>query len=369
MATSFQSTCFPIIVGCILEDGYGGFVVDGYYSNGVNWYLVTGGSGEVTATGSCTTTTTSTTTTLAYNSFLLAYSASTGGDACSNYPTLFTNTYYTDPAINYLSNDVIIYQDPGLTSPAGDGYYSDGTHYWITSSFSGDLQSQTLCPGVTTTTTTTIDPGALTPYTLHYSSISGEDACTTSNYTTVYSSCNPLSAECLLWYDAAGTVVADEYFYADQANNILYEMYVTHLLGTGEIYAVSSCTTTTTSTTTTTTVYPYGDFELDPAYGINITSLIASSGTLPGFTFPRVSGNGQTLDMVSGYTISTVFTVGISGTRLFGTNKTITLYVNSIARACQVITSDGPQTKSLTSSVAILDTDNVTIAIDNAASC
>lgn len=292
MAISFQSTCSPVTIGCILEDGYGGFVPDGYYSDGLNWYLVTGGSGEVTSSGSCTTTTTTepppttTTTTLAYNSFLLAYSGSTGGDACSNYPTLFTNTYFTDPAFNYLANGVTIYQDSSLTSPAGDGFYSDGTHHWETNSFSGNLQNQTLCPGVTTSTTTT-----------------------------------------------------------------------------------STTTTTTTSTTTTTTAYPYGDFELDPAYGINITSLTASSGTLPAFTFPRNSGSGQTLDMVSSYTISTVFTVGISGTRQFGTNKTITLYVNSVAKACQVITSDGPQTKSLTSSVAILDTDNVTIAIDNAPSC
>ena len=73
--------------------------------------------------------------------------------------------------------------------------------------------------------------------------------------------------------------------------------------------------------------------------------------------------------MVSAYNNGTVFTVDLSGTRLLGTNKLVTLYVNSISRACQVITVDGAQTKVLTSSVAILDTDDVKISIDNATSC
>jgi hypothetical protein len=363
MSVLLQSTCSPITIGCVLEDGYGGVMPDGYYSNGVSWYVVTGGAGVVTSQGSCTPPTTSTTTAAPPppGTVYIFSDVSCGGSTTvyvtgDIYPVVGKFYKPTSAAAPLIFDGSACFECTG--SLLDTAVYSDlvfGTEY-----------TDCTCD---TTTTTTAAPGDLIPYTLYYSSVSGEDACTTSNSITVYSSCSPLVAECLLWYDIAGTVVADEYFYADQANDILYSMYVTHFLGTGEIFSVSSCATTTTSTTTTTTSYPYGDFELDPQYGINITSLTASSGTLPAFTFPRNSGSSQTLDMVSGYTISTVFTVGISGTRLFGTNKTITLYVNSISRACQVITSDGPQTKSLTSSVAILDTDNVTIAIDNATSC
>jgi len=107
------------------------------------------------ATTTTTTSTTTTTTTLGYNSFLLAYSATSGSEACSRYPTIFTNTYYTNPNISVLSNGVTIYQDSSLTSPAGNGFYSNGTNYWNTGAGSGNLQNQTSCNTTTSTTTTT----------------------------------------------------------------------------------------------------------------------------------------------------------------------------------------------------------------------
>jgi hypothetical protein len=55
MSVILQSTCSPILPGCTLLDGYGGFMDDGYYSDGVNWALVTGGQGLITSYGSCTT--------------------------------------------------------------------------------------------------------------------------------------------------------------------------------------------------------------------------------------------------------------------------------------------------------------------------
>jgi hypothetical protein len=94
---------------------------------------------------STTTTTTTSTTTLPYNDFLLAFSSSSGAEACSRYPTLFTNTYYTDPNISVLANGVEIYQNTALTNEAGDGFYSNGTNFWETSGGSGNLQTQTSC--------------------------------------------------------------------------------------------------------------------------------------------------------------------------------------------------------------------------------
>jgi hypothetical protein len=117
-------------------------------------------STSTTTTEAPTTTTTSTSTTTTteaptYNSFSLAYSSTSGAEACSRYPTLFTNTYYTNPAISVLADGVTIYQDTNLTNAAGNGYYSNGTNYWNTGAGAGNLQNQTSCSGTTTTTTTT----------------------------------------------------------------------------------------------------------------------------------------------------------------------------------------------------------------------
>lgn len=362
MSVLLQSTCSPIIVGCVLNDDGGGFAPDGYYSNGVKWYIVSGGLGVVTSIGNCTppTTTTSTTTVAPPppGTVYILSDVSCGG----------STTIYVTGNIYPVTGK--FYKPTSVSAPV---LFDGATCYECTGSLIDTAVNTDLVFGSEytdcscTTTTTTAPP--LTPYTLYYSNVSAEDACTTSNSITVYSSCSPLAANCLLWEDAAGTIVADAYFYSDHVGDTVYEMYVSSFIGTGEIATVSSCTTTTSTTTTTTTLYPYGDFKLDPQYGINITSLTASTGTLPSFTFPRNTGSSQILDMVSAYSNGTVFTVGLSGTRLLGTNKVITLYVNSVARACQVISVDGAQTKSLTSSVAILDTDNVTIAIDNATSC
>jgi hypothetical protein len=101
--------------------------------------------------------------------------------------------------------------------------------------------TSTSSTSTTTTTTTT-----LTPISLFYSSISVEDVCTTTNTVTVYTNCDPIVANCLFWYDAAGTIIADEYFYSNHTTGAVYEMYVTHFFGTGEVAVVSSCTTSCT---------------------------------------------------------------------------------------------------------------------------
>lgn len=408
MSTFLQSTCSPIDIGCVLEDGYGGFVPDGYYSNGVTWYLVSGGSGLVIDLGPCVTTTTT--------SALELYLANTEEDSCTQTGgQLLTSISYTGGPAYCDFTTLNSAEIPGLAN--GTYYVSDGTNVrsWTKASTPSNLYDPSVCSlcATTTTTTTTIAPGDVT-YSGFFElvvdptsekafratdvSITGGHfpltdvaigaSSGTINVTGIIATGdkalkigvppNPtpmVIAEIVS--NSLSVVTANATISTDTSSGYLKVIITPNtapstvqLSGTLTVRYIAPITTTTTSTTTTTTTaYPYGDFKLDPQYGINITSLTASTGTLPSFTFPRNTGSSQTLDMVSAYSNGTVFTVGLSGTRLFGTNKVITLYVNSVARACQVITVDGSQTKSLTSSVAILDTDNVTIAIDNATSC
>jgi hypothetical protein len=81
---------------------------------------------------------------LGYVSFTLAYSTIDGGNACVNYPTVNTSTYYAAPG-STLQNGTIIYTDTSLTTPAIDGFYSNGVNHWNTGANSGNLQNQTSC--------------------------------------------------------------------------------------------------------------------------------------------------------------------------------------------------------------------------------
>jgi hypothetical protein len=107
-----------------------------------------------TTTAAPTTTTTTTTTTLSYVTFTLAYSTISGAQACSDYPTLNTTQYYAT-AGSTLTTGTIIFTDIALTTPAPNGFYSNGVNYWNTGAGSGNLQNQVSCNPTTTTTTTT----------------------------------------------------------------------------------------------------------------------------------------------------------------------------------------------------------------------
>jgi len=173
-------------------------------------------------TTTTTTSTTTSTTTLGYRAFLLAYSATSGEEACTRYPTVFTNTYYTNPAFSVLSNGVIIYQDQALTSPAGNGFYSNGTNYWNTGAGSGNLQNQTACPGATTTSTTTSTTTAApttTSTTTSTTTAAPTTTSTTTSTTTTYS-CTP--------YDYTYTTVPNDLYvrYSDCTTNTILTVLV-----------------------------------------------------------------------------------------------------------------------------------------------
>jgi len=107
-----------------------------------------------------------------------------------------------------------------------------------------------------------------------------------------------------------------------------------------------------------------GTFTLDAQYGMNITNVASSTGTLPSFAFPQDSGDPQQiLDMVSGFDAGNQFEVTLSGTRTPAGNKSVNVYVNSVLQDCETISADGSQTKYLVVTPAILLSDNVRISI------
>ncbi len=129
-------------------------VILGFYSDGTNWYRVTGLGGTISSNGSCATTSTTTTTgaptttststtststttgaptsttttTLAPATFSLRYSTISGGDACYQSAT----TYYAENG-SLLQDGTVIYTNGTLTTLAPAGWYSDGTNYWYVS--------------------------------------------------------------------------------------------------------------------------------------------------------------------------------------------------------------------------------------------
>ena len=135
-------------------------IADGYYSNGTNSWLTSGGNGILASQSACipptSTTTTTTTTTIGPVVFNLSTSLISGQDACVEYP--LTIPYYASPG-SPLTNFTILYYDSALTTLANNGYYSDGVNNWQISGGNGTLTNQTGCiPTTTTTTTTTTAP-------------------------------------------------------------------------------------------------------------------------------------------------------------------------------------------------------------------
>jgi hypothetical protein len=113
---------------------------------------------------------------------------------------------------------------------------------------------------------------------------------------------------------------------------------------------------------------PPGTFTLDAQYGMNITNVTSTNGTIPSFTFPQNSGaTQQDLTMASGYSAGTTFTVSLSGTRTPASDKSVSIYVNSVQKDCATISIDGTQSKNLTVIPAISIGDDVRIAIDSSA--
>jgi hypothetical protein len=114
-----------------------------------------GGTTTTTTTSGGGTTTTTTTAQPVYNP-LLAYSATDGPTACSNFNSA-TNMAIYDTHCSPITTGCYLYTQGNIGNPsfyATDGWYSDGTTYWyFQNGNTGD--AGTACPGSSTTTTTT----------------------------------------------------------------------------------------------------------------------------------------------------------------------------------------------------------------------
>jgi hypothetical protein len=136
------ASCFiNLEEGCVIytDPGLTNPANEGYYSNGVNCYYVSGdeikdvnpcvtttttSSTSSTTTTSTSTSTTTTTTTAAPVLIDLGYSDVDCSEACS----AGLDTYYISGACDPLIVGCSIYTNSGLSVFAPNGYYSDGTN-------------------------------------------------------------------------------------------------------------------------------------------------------------------------------------------------------------------------------------------------
>ena len=283
-------------------------VANGYYSNGTNYWLATSGilNSQVSCTNPCgfnggtavwtapptTTTTTAapttttaapttttaapttttaapTTTTAGYTTFLITFtSTGDGAQACTDFDTPTNrNPYYAAPGA-ILTNGTVLYTNTALTTPAANGYYSNGAQYWNTGASTGMLANGTACDTLATTTTaapttTTAAPTTTTAApTFRRSSASANDACTggltmTNVILDNTGLCNSNTISCDEFaFDIAGATVWISY-----AGDVR-EATINDPNTSGEATFIAACIGCSFVTTTTTTIGP-GSLDYD----------------------------------------------------------------------------------------------------------
>ena len=281
-------------------------VPNGYYSNGTNYWVVTGGAGILNSQVSCTnpcgfnggtavytgtattaapttttaapttttaapttttaapTTTTAapTTTTAGYTTFLITFtSTGDGAQACTDFDTPTNrNPYYAAPGA-ILTNGTVLYTNTALTTPAANGYYSNGAQYWNTGASTGMLANGTACDTLVTTTTAAPTTTTAAP-TFRRSSASANDACTggltmTNVILDNTGLCNSNTISCDEFaFDFAGATVWISY-----AGDVR-EATINDPNTSGEATFIAACIGCSFVTTTTTTIGP-GSLDYD----------------------------------------------------------------------------------------------------------
>lgn len=127
---NFKLSNFDVNI-CAQQDSF-------IYSDGDGSLTVIGGTLPCASNLDCTTTTT--TTAIPSYSFELLYSDMDCGTACV---TLVPSTYYS--ADITLGEFSVLYTDIGLTTPAIDGYYSDGGSCYTITDGMGTIDSVSSC--------------------------------------------------------------------------------------------------------------------------------------------------------------------------------------------------------------------------------
>ena len=377
------------------------YVSIGWYSDGTNWYQIDLANGAIVYTGLCSsltttsttttsttststtststtqapttttststttqapttttststttqapTTTTSTSTTTAAGPCQVSLSPSNvdGATACDNWNNVIDRTtYYALYSGCSATNGQQLYTDSGLTTLIPNGYYSNGTNYWLVAGGAGTLNSQTACPGPTTTSTTTststttaapttsttststtsttTQPGPC-QVSLSPSNIDGATACDNWNnvidrttYYALYSGCSATNGQ-QLYTDSGLTTLIPNNWYSDGTN------YFQVVGGNGTLTNSTACpgptTTTTTLATTTTTTEP-------PT--TTTTTTVAPQCTYDGLTI--VCDSTTTTTQPPTTTTSTSTSTSTS-TTTFGTTAapTVDIYINTVS--------------------------------------
>lgn len=139
---------------------------------------------------------------------------------------------------------------------------------------------------------------------------------------------------------------------------------------TTTVAPTTTTTTTVAPTTTTTTTTSVGDFTITAQYGLIMTGLTSSNGSVPIFSYPLNSG-AQNLPMVSAYTPAPTFTVYIGGSLFLEAHISLQIDRGSgyVSEDCQLISMSPTINllQPLTAASPILITDSV--LIDVATSC
>ena len=223
-----------------------------------------------TTTAAPTTTTAApTTTTAGYTTFLITFtSTGDGAQACTDFDTPTNrNPYYAAPGA-ILTNGTVLYTNTALTTPAANGYYSNGAQYWNTGASTGMLANGTACDTLVTTTTaapttTTAAPTTTTAApTFRRSSASANDACTggltmTNVILDNTGLCNSNTISCDEFaFDIAGATVWISY-----AGDVR-EATINDPNTSGEATFIAACIGCSFVTTTTTTIGP-GSLDYD----------------------------------------------------------------------------------------------------------
>jgi hypothetical protein len=204
-----------------------------------------------TTTTTSTTTavpTTTTTTTAAPIPVDLAFSTISGFQACSDYPTVNTSTYYISNG-SILSDGTPVYTDPGRTNLVPNGFYSNSLSNWEVAASSGILGNGAVCP-----------PPAVENFRSVVPQLNIGNACGVGQPTSVYTSVADatMSNGVTLYTDVALSAPLN-------GNNLFYSILWKGSVGFDDVYGVqvdnngvvtsfAFCSSVTTTTTTTTEV-------------------------------------------------------------------------------------------------------------------
>jgi hypothetical protein len=236
----------------------------------------------LTATQTPTETSTPTPTPTPFNYSFALGSGDTQNAACAASTTSLYTTRSQGPTIEVGDE---LYTDAVTTIPAPNGYYSDGTTWYLVSGGSGEVVTKddngclnlvTPTPTITSTVTSTPTPSVTATITatpsvtpsatpiaryewdaLCHSESNADDACGCVGTATLFSNSPVFSASTLFWSDATGVNTGDPVgFYA--LDNIVY--YVNNDCGvgcsTGATLGYSSFCNVTPTVTPTSTLTP-----------------------------------------------------------------------------------------------------------------